>query len=158
MPLGTKIIIASFLPQSLSSCQNALCLLMNAALPLAGGHSSWEGRPSWVSWVPSHTCVYSPGSLWDAPDWCSVPWLEAEMQPSYPGASAPTPRGAQPSENCSLHIESHLVPGSWVGEKFAPTTDFPGGWDSKETAYNAGDPGLIPGSGRFLGEGNGNPL
>ena len=28
----------------------------------------------------------------------------------------------------------------------------------KASAYNAGDPGLIPGSGRFPGEGNGNPL
>ena len=28
----------------------------------------------------------------------------------------------------------------------------------KETSCNAGDPGSIPGSGRSLGEGNGNPL
>ena len=28
----------------------------------------------------------------------------------------------------------------------------------KAPAYNAGDPGLIPGSGRSPGEGNGNPL
>ena len=35
---------------------------------------------------------------------------------------------------------------------------FPGGSDSKEPAYNAGDMGSIPGSGRFPGEGNGNPL
>ena len=28
----------------------------------------------------------------------------------------------------------------------------------KVSAYNAGDPGLIPGSGRSSGEGNGNPL
>ena len=28
----------------------------------------------------------------------------------------------------------------------------------KESACNAGDPGLIPGSGRFPGEGNGYPL
>ena len=28
----------------------------------------------------------------------------------------------------------------------------------KESACNAGDPGLIPGSGRFPGEGNGNTL
>ena len=34
----------------------------------------------------------------------------------------------------------------------------PGGSDSKESALNAGDPGLIPGSGRSPGEGNGNPL
>ena len=35
---------------------------------------------------------------------------------------------------------------------------FPGGSDSKESACNAGDPGLIPGLGRSLGEGNGYPL
>ena len=35
---------------------------------------------------------------------------------------------------------------------------FPGVPVGKESASNAGDPGLIPGLGRFLGEGNGNPL
>ena len=35
---------------------------------------------------------------------------------------------------------------------------FPGGSDSKASAYNAGDPGSIPGSGRYPGEGNGNSL
>ena len=29
-----------------------------------------------------------------------------------------------------------------------------GGSDSKESAFNAGDPGLIPGLGRYPGEGN----
>ena len=32
------------------------------------------------------------------------------------------------------------------------------GSDGKASAYNAEDPGLIPGSGRSPGEGNGNPL
>ena len=35
---------------------------------------------------------------------------------------------------------------------------FPGGSDSKESACRAGVLGLIPGSGRCLGEGNGNPV
>ena len=35
---------------------------------------------------------------------------------------------------------------------------FPCGSDSKASAYNAGDLGLIPGWGRSSGEGNGNPL
>ena len=35
---------------------------------------------------------------------------------------------------------------------------FPGGSDSKASAYSAGDLGLIPGSGRSPGEGNGNPF
>ena len=35
---------------------------------------------------------------------------------------------------------------------------FHGGSDGKASAYNAGDPGSIPGLGRSPGEGNGNPL
>ena len=35
---------------------------------------------------------------------------------------------------------------------------FPGGSDGKESAFNAGDPSLIPGSGRSPGEGNGNQI
>ena len=37
------------------------------------------------------------------------------------------------------------------------TICFPGGSDVKESACSAGDPGLIPGLGRFPGEGNGYP-
>ena len=36
--------------------------------------------------------------------------------------------------------------------------DFPGGSDGKASACNTEDPGLIPGLGRYPGEGNGNPL
>ena len=35
---------------------------------------------------------------------------------------------------------------------------FPGSSDGKASAYNVGDPGSIPGSGRSPREGNGNPL
>ena len=35
---------------------------------------------------------------------------------------------------------------------------FQGDSDSKESAYSEGNPGLIPGSERFPGEGHGNPL
>ena len=35
---------------------------------------------------------------------------------------------------------------------------FPGGSDSKASAYSVGEPGSIPRSGRFSGEGNGNGL
>ena len=40
----------------------------------------------------------------------------------------------------------------------SPSPTFPGGSDGKDSACNAGDPGLIPGSGRASGEGNGHPL
>ena len=36
--------------------------------------------------------------------------------------------------------------------------DFPGGSDSKASAYHAGDPGPIRGQGRSPGEGDGNSL
>ena len=38
----------------------------------------------------------------------------------------------------------------------APSMGFPGGPDGKASTHNAGDLGLIPGSGRSPGEGNGN--
>ena len=39
-----------------------------------------------------------------------------------------------------------------------PLICFLGGSEVKVSAWNAGDPGLIPGLGRSPGEGNGNPL
>ena len=35
---------------------------------------------------------------------------------------------------------------------------FPGGSDGKAPAHSAGDPGLIPGLGRSIGGGHGNPI
>ena len=43
-------------------------------------------------------------------------------------------------------------------ELFSCRAIFPGGSEVKASACNAGDPGLIPGSGRSPGEGNGKPL
>ena len=45
-----------------------------------------------------------------------------------------------------------------AGHNLGTEYDFPGGSDGKASVYNAGDLGLIPGSGRSAGEGNGNPL
>ena len=39
---------------------------------------------------------------------------------------------------------------------YTPISEFPGGSDGKQSAYNAGDPGSVPGSGRSPGGGNGN--
>ena len=41
---------------------------------------------------------------------------------------------------------------------FDTPSGFPGSSDGKVSAYNAGDLGLIPGSGISPGEGNSNPL
>ena len=48
--------------------------------------------------------------------------------------------------------------GGWCVGGWVVGGGFPCGSDSKASAYNAGDPGLIPGSGRSSGEGFGNPL
>ena len=58
--------------------------------------------------------------------------------------------------------------GFWVGASLALEGDESQGWlgelpsphgsDGKASTHNAGDLGSIPGSGRSLGEGNGNPL
>ena len=50
---------------------------------------------------------------------------------------------------------SHVVPRR---SHFILTTTFPGGSVGKESTCNAGDPGSIPGLGRFPGEGKGYPL
>ena len=46
----------------------------------------------------------------------------------------------------------------WVCDSGAATQGIPGGSDGKVSVYNVGDLGSMPGSGRFPGEGNGNPL
>ena len=56
---------------------------------------------------------------------------------------------------CSSYLAEWLDHGF---EAFCKLYDFPGGSDGKASAYNVGDPGSIPGSGRSPGEGNGNPL
>ena len=43
-------------------------------------------------------------------------------------------------------------------KKSLPFLEFPGGSDGKAFVYDVGDPGLILGLGRSLGEGNGNPF
>ena len=50
-----------------------------------------------------------------------------------------------------------LGAGNWKCS-FRGMMAFPGGSDSKASAYSAGDLGSIPGSGRSPGEGKGNPL
>ena len=65
------------------------------------------------------------------------------------------------SSEFKFKISLLLVMGSW-GITKSPSVCFlnyfPGGSDSKASVYNVGDLGLIPGLGRFPGEGNGNPL
>ena len=55
----------------------------------------------------------------------------------------------QPPVWPSLFMSFQIPYRSWIG---------PGISDNKESACNVGDLGLIPGSGRYPGEGTGNPL
>ena len=55
----------------------------------------------------------------------------------------------------ALEVEWHRLPLSDMGDE---VLGFPWWISSKESACNAGDPGLIPESGRSPGEGHGNPL
>ena len=48
--------------------------------------------------------------------------------------------------------------GLWIFEDTIDIIDFPGGSDSKASAYKAEDPGSIPGSRTSPGEENGNPV
>ena len=45
-----------------------------------------------------------------------------------------------------------------AGTERGQTLGLSGGSEVKTSACNVGDPGPMPGSGRFPGEGNGNPL
>ena len=51
-----------------------------------------------------------------------------------------------------------LLPVSHISKTLKECQGFPGGSDSKESVFNAGNPGLIPGLRRSPGGENGNPL
>ena len=57
-----------------------------------------------------------------------------------------------------LLLEAAVGSGSFMFFVLILDLGFPGGSDGKESACNMGDLGLIPGSGRFPGEGNGYPF
>ena len=54
--------------------------------------------------------------------------------------------------------DSHKVLQAKLRNLLRGCRDFPGGLSGKESTCQAGDVDLIPGSGRFPGNGNGNPL
>ena len=59
--------------------------------------------------------------------------------------------------NNSFSLKKKNLP--WISYIYLPSRFVPSaGSDGKASAYNAGDPGSIPGLGRSSGEGNGNPL
>ena len=80
--------------------------------------------------------------------------MEFSRQEYWSGLPFPPPEDLP---NPGIEPKSpELQAGSLTSEP--PGMGFPDGSDGKASARNAGDPGLIPGSGRSPGEGNGNPL
>ena len=66
------------------------------------------------------------------------------------------PRGLQPARLlCPWDLPGK---NTGVDSISSPEGGFRGGSDGKASAYNEGDPGSVPGWGRWPGEGNGNPL
>ena len=79
-------------------------------------------------------------SVWQEQNACLKPWRWLE-------------RGTQPTR---IHDHKMLPDASAVQIHLVCVS--PGGSEGKASACNAGDLGLIPGSGRSPGEGNGTPL
>ena len=86
---------------------------------------------------------------------------------SIPGLRSPGEGNGYPLQYSCL--ENSMDRGAWWATVHGVTKSqsqlsnfsslhFPGGSAGKESACTAGDPGLIPGWGRSLGEGNGYPL
>ena len=115
-----------------------------------------------IPWTEEPGRLQSMGSLRVGHDWATslslftFPALEKEMATHssvlawrIPGTGEP---GGLPS------MGSHRVGHDWsdLAAGANGNLGFPGGSDSKES--NAGDLGLIPGSRRSPGRGNGNPL
>ena len=84
----------------------------------------------------------SPGDLPNSGIEPRSPTLQAGSLPSEPP-------GKPGSFQTSWLWFWYLIPIFW---------GFPGGSDCKDSTWNAGGPGSIPGSGRSLGERHGNPL
>ena len=75
-----------------------------------------------------------------------TPWTAAYQAPPSMGFSRQEYWSGVPLPSPGIrHIYQHYL-------------GFPGGAEVKASACNVGDLGLIPGSGRSPGEGNGNPL
>ena len=89
-----------------------------------------------------------------ATDYSFLPWKISWTEEPGGLQSMGSPRVRHDSE--TKHTQRNI-------HKYAHTpkkkkSRLPGGSDGKASDYNAGDPGSIPGLGRFSGEGNSNAL
>ena len=109
------------------------------------GWDGWMASLTWCTWV-----WVNSGSWW----WTGRPVVLRFMGSQrvvHDWATELNWTEAHPSVN-----KSGVFFSLYLGSPY--DHHFPGGSDDKESACNAGDQGLVPGSGRSPGEGNGYPL
>ena len=99
--------------------------------PLGLSNSPWILPAAW------HVCLVAGGRI-------------PELEPSWGSPAHPI---RVPMKVCA-HPTNNPVP----EEEAEHYTESKSGSGVKESTCSAGDPGLLPGSGRSPGEGNGNPL
>ena len=142
----TGIFLVAQLVKNLSAMQETPVQFLGWEDPLEKGqaaHSSMLGLPWWLSWKET-AC--------NAGDLGSIPGMGRS-----PGEENGYPLQSSDLEN-SMGCIVHGVAKGWPPLSDFHFQSFPGGSDRKESASNARDASLIPGSGRSSGEGNGNPL
>ena len=83
-------------------------------------------------------------------------WILGKTLDQDPAVRALDPKGERSGSQLKERI-IHLF-GKYLFTELSLTEGFPGGSDSNESACNAGDLSSVPGSGRYLGEGNDYPL
>ena len=119
-----------------------------------GGVRFWTWQvhlPPWVLWASDaeNRALSTQGSLEFV--WWWVKWIEIPWGWRIWGRAEASDLTLPWNSGLAFYSGSFLLDGLL-------TEGFPGGSDGKESACKAGDTGLIPGSGRSLGEGNGRPL
>ena len=88
----------------------------------------------------------------------SCPTLWDHMDYSLPGSSVNGISQAIVLEWIAISFSRGSSQPRDFSDVYTLVLGFPGGSGVKNSPTNAGDEGLIPGSSRSLGEGNGNPL
>ena len=119
------------------------------------------------------TCQYMWNCLvllcWNHSSFSGNAWVSVggrrrlQGHPFHPPSPASSPFFFQPGffpslEIFDLDLKFCVSIGAFLRDYILVFKGFPGGAEVKASACNVGDLGSIPGSGRSLGEGNGNPL
>ena len=109
------------------------------------------------SWPETQSCLLFPTASLPSPSLASSSWIWNKKAERIALLNV---SGEHAHQETQLFYRSTPVhKEAWrCHECFPKAIGFPDGSDGKESAYNAGDLGLIAGLGRSPGEGNGSPL